>query len=204
MAKKTETKERILLRNNWQRRDEIEKRLRDAVYVANNTIIPMCEALNMAVVDADVIKWVYDKEAFREAFVKMAKRDAKAGKYMAKVIEAAANDDFTNQLKQYPYPVIMPIMTSAEERKMLSIINGVMVYDKAQLTEYTNVYLTDYAQVEAYHRIEGLCETLNAFFGDKMPVNDALNTWANIVYPTKAGFKVNPITDFRKYVKLNK
>lgn len=201
MAKKTETKERILLRNNWQKREEIEKRLRDAVSIANNTVIPMCEALNMAIVDADVIKWIYDKEAFREAFVKMAKREAKAGKYMASVIEAAANDDFTNQLKQYPYPRIMPIMVSTAELKMLSIIDGAMVYDEAQLTEYTNVYLTEPAQVEAYHRIEELCETLNAFFGARMPVNDALNSWAGIVYPTKQGFKVNPNTDFKKFIR---
>lgn len=199
---KKEPKERILLRNNWQRREEIEKHLRDVVSIANNTVIPVCKALGMTVTLADAVEWVYDEECFREAFIKQAKRDAKAGRYFANVIETAAYDDFTNQLKQYPYPVVVPyVRISAAECKLLRLQDDVLSYDDAALTEYTNVYLTDSAQIEAYHRIEELCKTLDVFFENRMPVNDALNSWASIVYPTKDGFKVSHNTDFSKFIK---
>ena len=198
---KKEPKERILLFNHWQRREEIEKHLRDVVSIANNTVIPVCKALGMTVTLADAVEWVYDEECFREAFIKQAKRDAKAGRYFAKVIETAAFDDFTNQLKQYPYPVVMPyVRISAAEYKLLRLQDDVLSYDDAALTEYTNVYLTDPDQIEVYHRIEELCKALDAFFGDKKPVNDALNSWASIVYPTKEGFKVNPRAEFKKLI----
>ena len=201
MPKKKEQTERILLRNNWQRREEIAKRLEGNANVANTTVIPMCKELGMAVTLPTVLEWVQDREAFQEAFVAKCKREAGAnGKYFGDVIENAANDDFVNRLKWNPYPVIMPMQIGDDERKMMSIKNGKVVYDDKMLTEYTNVYLSDPAQIEVYHRIEELCKTLDAFFCNKMPKNDALNTWASIVYPTAEGFKVNPLTEFKKLI----
>ena len=198
---KKEPKERILLFNHWQRREEISKILRDTAEVANNTVIPMCNELGMAVTLPNVLKWVNDKDAFRDAFISKCKREAASiGKFLCDVVEKTAYDDFTNRLKWNPYPVIMPRTVGESEKKLLSIKNGKMVYDEDELTEYTNVYLTDQDQIEVYHRIEELCKALDAFFGDKKPVNDALNSWASIVYPTKEGFKVNPRAEFKKLI----
>ena len=205
MPKKKELKERIFLRNNWQRRNEIEDRLRRNAEIANNTVIPMCKELGMTVLLSDVLRWVHDKDDFREAFISKCKREAGvSGKYIGKVSESAAWDDFTNRLKCYPYPFILPLQLGEDERKLLSIKEGRVVWSDEQLTEFTNIYLTDKAQIEVYHRIEELCNVLDAFFGDKMPVNDALNSWANIVYPTGEGFKVNPRTEFKKLIPQKK
>ena len=203
MPKKKELEvERIYLRNNWQRRDVLEKTLRENAEVANNTVIPICRELGITVTLPNVLKWVHDADDFREAFVTKCKQEAEAnGKYLGEVIENAANDDFTNRLKEYPYPFVMPMQLGTDEKKLMSIKGGRLTYNDEQLTELTNVYLTDPKQIEVYRRIENLCNVLNDFFGDKIPVNDALNSWAGIVYPTKEGFKVNPRQDFSKLIK---
>ncbi len=203
MAKKIEEKERILLRNNWQRREQIEKKLMDVVYVANNTVIPICNNLNIAIVQQNVIDWVFDEDKFQEAFVNKEKRESKeGGKFLGKLIEEAAIDDFATQITEHPYPRIRPyIRLTKDEADMLTINRGVMVIDHDKLTEYTNVYLKDEAQITAYHRIEELCKVLDDFFGANIPQNSAMNEWASFIYPTKDGFKVNPNIDIRKYIR---
>ena len=202
MAKKTEEKERILLFNNFQRKLQVEKNLRDAIYIVNNTVIPICKALDMEIVKETCIKWARDEDAFRDAFVNKCKFEAAGNnKYMSKIIEGAAIDDFNTQLRFYPYPVSRDFSLSDDEAQMLSINRGVMIYDERKVEELTNVYLTDQKQIEVYHRIEELCKALDSFFGEKMPSNDFVNSWAQLVYPTKDGFKVNPRADFAKYIR---
>lgn len=202
MAKKTEEKERILLFNNFQRRLQVEKNLSDVIYIANNTVIPICKALDMPVTKESVIKWAKNEDEFRDAFVNKCKFEAAGNnKYMSKIIEEAAIDDFNIQLRFYPYPVLRNFSLSDDEAQMLSINRDVMIYDDRKVEELTNVYLTDQKRIEVYHRIEELCKALDRFFGEKMPSNDFVNSWAQLVYPTKDGFKVNPRADFDKYVK---
>ena len=203
MAKKKETKERILLFNNWSRKTDIEKVLRNVIGIANNTVIPICNALNMPVLKANVLKWVDDEEAFRKAFVNKCKAEAaRDNRYLSKMVEDAAVDDFDNQLKFYPYPVFRGTThLSDDEAQMVKITSrGGMIWDDELLTEYTNVYMTDPAQIEVYHRIEDLCKVLDELFAGNMPANGAFNAWASIVYPTPEGFKVNPRTEFKKLI----
>lgn len=207
MAKKVKeqekTQERILLFNNWSRKKDIEKVLSNVIDIANNTVIPICEALHMPLVKPNILKWVEDEDAFREAFVAKCKLDAANGnRYLEKIVEDSAYDDFDNQLKFHPYPVFRGAThLSDDEAKMVEITSrGGMIWDDDKLTEYTNVYLTDPAQIEVYHRIENICKVLDDFFGDGIPANNALNSWASIVYPTPKGFKVNPRIEFKNLI----
>lgn len=199
MAKRTK-EERILLYNNFSRRDEVEKRLRNVARIANATVIPICNALGITVLKNYVLEWVYDEEAFMKAYVTKCKRDAgEGGSFMCRVITDAAESDFRTQLKFYPYPIDRGVTKlTEEEEKMMKLSGDHMTYDSDKLTEYTNVYLTEPKKIEAYHKCEELCRYLNEFYSGRMPKNDAFNSWASYVYPTHEGFKVNGRADFGK------
>lgn len=202
MTRKTKEKERILLFNNFQRADEVRWRVRNVCGIANNTVIPICKALKMPILKPSVLQWVADEEAFKEAYVKKSKRDAgEVGSFVHRVIVDAAESDFNTQLKFYPYQAIRGVtQLTADEEKLVILKGDEMYVDEAKLEEYTNVYLTDPARIEIYHKCEQLCEYLNGFFAGNIPANDAFNSWAAYVYPTPEGFKVNGRADFGKII----
>ena len=179
MTRKAKEKERILLFNNFQRADEVRRRVANVCGIANATVIPICKALKMPILKPSVLQWVADEEAFREAFVAKVKREvAEYGGYVSNLVR-----DVT-----------------ADEEKLVTIKGDEMAVDETKLEEYTNVYLTDPARIEAYHKCEQLCEYLNGFFAGNIPANDAFNSWASYVYPTPEGFKVNGRADFGRLI----
>lgn len=202
MTKKTK-EERILLYNNFSRKEEIERRLRNVASIANTTVIPICQALNMPLLTNQILEWVNDEDAFRSAFVKKCKRDAgQVGGFVSKLVVEAAESDFNTQLKFYPYPANRgTTMLLEDEARMMKLCRNTMTYDIKKLTEYTNVYLTDPKKIETYHKCEELCRILDEFFAGSIPKNDLLNSWASFVYPTDSGFKVNGRADFSKLTK---
>ena len=206
-SKKQVQNDRIFLFNNWNRKKDIEKVLDNVVSIANNTVIPICNALEMTVLKPEVLKWVDDEESFREAFVRKCKREAvEFSGYIGKMVESSANDDFDNQLRLHPYPVYRGTTNLSDEvAKLVKITSrGVMTWDDEKLTEYTNVYLTDPKQIEAYRRTEELCKVLNEFFsGTKLaPSRNERSAWATVLYVTPDGsFNVNPRADFIKLIK---
>lgn len=202
MTKKAKEKERILLFNNFQRADEVRRRVANVCSIANATVIPICKALGMPILKPSVLEWVADEEAFKEAYVKKAKREAgEVGSFVHRVIAEAAESDFDTQLKFYPYQVMRGVTNlTADEEKLVALKGDTMTVDDAKLEEYTNVYLTDPARIEAYHKCEQLCEYLNGFFAGNIPANDAFNSWASYVYPTPEGFKVNGRADFWRLI----
>ena len=206
--KKTVKKEteRVLLFNNWQRKEEVRRRVANVCGIANNTVIPICKALNLPILKPSVLEWVNDEDAFREAFIRKSKREAgEVGSFIHRVVEDAAESDFNTQLKFYPYQVMRGVTKlTADEEKLIALKGESFVVDEAKLEEYTNVYLTDPARIEAYHKCERLCEYLNEFFSGNIPANDAFSSWATFVYPTPEGFKVNGRADFSKLITKNK
>ena len=202
MTRKAKEKERILLFNNFQRADEVRRRIANVCGIANATVIPICKALKMPILKPSVLQWVADEEAFREAFVAKVKREvAEYGGYVSNLVRDAAESDFDTQLKFYPYQVMRGVtVLTADEEKLVTIKGDEMAVDETKLEEYTNVYLTDPARIEAYHKCEQLCEYLNGFFDGNIPANDAFNSWATYVYPTPEGFKVNGRADFGRLI----
>ena len=202
MTRKAKEKERILLFNNFQRADEVRRRIANVCGIANATVIPICKALKMPILKPSVLQWVADEEAFREAFVAKVKREvAEYGGYVSNLVRDAAESDFDTQLKFYPYQVMRGVtVLTADEEKLVTIKEDEMAVDETKLEEYTNVYLTDPARIEAYHKCEQLCEYLNGFFAGNIPANDAFNSWASYVYPTPEGFKVNGRADFGRLI----
>ena len=202
MTRKAKEKERILLFNNFQRADEVRRRVANVCGIANATVIPICKALKMPILKPSVLQWVADEEAFREAFVAKVKREvAEYGGYVSNLVRDAAESDFDTQLKFYPYQVMRGVtVLTADEEKLVTIKGDEMAVDETKLEEYTNVYLTDPARIEAYHKCEQLCEYLNGFFAGNIPANDAFNSWASYVYPTPEGFKVNGRAAFGRLI----
>lgn len=194
--------ERVLLFNNWQRKEEVRRRVANVCGIANDTVIPICKALKLPILKPSILEWVNDEDAFREAFIRKSKREAgEVGSFIHRVVEDAAESDFNTQLKFYPYQVMRGVTKlTAEEEKLVTIKGDEMAVDETKLEEYTNVYLTDPARIEAYHKCEQLCEYLNEFFSGNIPANDAFNSWATFVYPTPEGFKVNGRADFSKLI----
>lgn len=206
MTRKAKETERILLFNNFQKACEVRRRIVNVCGIANNTVIPICKALKMQILKPSVLQWVDDEEAFKEAYIKKSKRDAgEVGSFVHRVIVDAAESDFDTQLKFYPYQVIRGVTKlTDEEEKLITLKGERMAVDEAKLEEYTNVYLTDPARIEVYHKCEQLCEYLNEFFAGNIPANDAFNRWASYVYPTPEGFKVNGRADFGELINNNK
>lgn len=194
--------ERVLLFNNWQRKEEVWLRVANVCGIANATVIPICKALKMPILKPSVLQWVADEEAFREAFVAKVKREvAEYGGYVSNLVRDAAESDFDTQLKFYPYQVMRGVTKlTADEEKLIALKGESFVVDEAKLEEYTNVYLTDPARIKAYHKCERFCEYLNEFFAGNIPANDAFSSWATFVYPTPEGFKVNGRADFSKLI----
>lgn len=202
---KKKNEERVLLFNNWQRKEDIWLRVANVCGIANDTVIPICKALKLPILKPSVLEWVNDEDAFREAFIRKSKREAgEVGSFIHRVVEDAAESDFNTQLKFHPYQVMRGVTKlTADEEKLIALKGESFVVDEAKLEEYTNVYLTDPALIEAYHKCERLCEYLNEFFAGNIPANDAFNSWATYVYPTPEGFKVNGRADFGKLI-INK
>lgn len=204
---KEQAEERILLFNNWNRKKDLEKVLNNVISIANNTVIPICNALNIPLVEPNVLKWVDDEDAFREDFVAKCKREAAVDNvYLGRITEKSAREDFDTQLTNYPYPVFRGITKLYSDLVPMVTLTkrGVMTWDDKKLTEYTNVYLTDKKQIEGYRRAEELCGFLNEFFSGTQlaPRRDALTEWSRAIFTSPDGtFNVNPRQDFSKLIK---
>lgn len=208
MPKKKGSKEpeKILLYNNFARKNDVQRRLTSVISIANNTVIPLCKALGMPILKPCVLKWVADDEAFLSDYVDKCKREfAEGGRFVSKLIAEAAESDFVTQVKFNPYPV-MPLCRTltADEEKLITLKGDVMGVDNEKLTEFTNVYLTNAKQIECYRRVEELCSVLNDFFAGTQlePKRDALSAWSTVLFAAPDGrFRVNPRQDFNKLIK---
>ena len=207
MPKKKESEaERILLYNNFARRNEVERRLNSVISIANETVIPICKALGMPLLKPALLKWVADDEEFLADYVSKCKRDfAEQGGFVGRLLTEAAESDFTTQKKFYPYPVFPYCRTlTANEEKLITLKGDVMSYSEEKLTEFTNVYLTGEKQIEGYRRAEERCRFLNDFFSGTQlsPTRDTLSNWSRVVFTTPDGeFLVSPRQDFTKLIK---
>lgn len=206
MTREKKVQERILLYNNFGRRNDVERRLRSVMSIANETVIPICKALGMPLLRPAILRYVADEEAFLDDYVEKSKREfAGNGNFMSRIVTDAAESDFAAQKRFHPYPV-SPVcrQLTADEEKLMTFNNGVIGYSEEKLTEYTNVYLTDKKQIEGYRRAEELCSVLNEFFrGTQLePKRDALTEWSRAIFTSPDGtFNVNPRQDFSKLIK---
>ena len=197
--------ERVFLYDNFGRKKDVERRLQSVISIANETVIPICKALNMPLLQPNILKWVADDEAFKEAYISKVRREvADTGGAIARLVVEVAESNFSTQLQFYPYPKFPPTRyLSTDEAKLLTFDGERMGFDEAKLTEFCNVYMTDKKQIECYRRAEQLCDVLNEFFaGTKLwPKAGYLTTWSSVVMATPEGFKVNPRQDFTKLIK---
>ena len=207
MPKKTgKEPERILLYNNFARKNDVQMRLNSVISIANKTVIPICKALGMPILKPCVLKWVADDEAFLSDYVDKCKRDfAGGGRSVSRLIAEAAESDFATQKQFNPYPAFPSCRTlTADEEKLITLKGDVMGYNAEKLTEFTNVYLTNAKQIECYRRAEELCSVLNDFFSGTQlePKRDALSAWSTVLFAAPDGkFRVNPRQDFNKLIK---
>ena len=206
MPKEKKEPERILLYNNFGRKNDVQRRLNDVIDVANGTVIPICKALGMPLLKPAILKYVADEEVFLDDYVEKCKRDfAGRGSFASRLVTDAAESDFANQKRFHPYPVFPGCrQLTADEEKLITFNNGVIGYSEEKLTEYTNVYLTDKKGIEGYRRAEELCAFLNEFFrGTQLaPKRDALTEWCRVVFTSPDGnFNVNPRQDFSRLIK---
>ena len=206
MPKEKKEPERILLYNNFGRKNDVQRRLNDVIDVANGTVIPICKALGMPLLKPAILKYVADEDVFLDDYVEKCKRDfAGRGSFASRLVTDAAESDFANQKRFHPYPVFPGCrQLTADEEKLITFNNGVIGYSEEKLTEYTNVYLTDKKGIEGYRRAEELCAFLNEFFrGTQLaPKRDALTEWCRVVFTSPDGsFNVNPRQDFSKLIK---
>lgn len=202
MAKKTN--EPIFLFVNFDKRNEIFRRLQDVVTTANECVLPICKALKMQPNLQDLLKWVADDEAFLQKYKASCKKNlTDDSEIILAIVEDAAEKAFNEQLLNYPYPKYgTRTLTSAEEG--LLTFDGVTVgYDNFKVDELCKVYLTDSDSIENYHKLEKLCKVLNATFmgTDLQPTQWNLMEWRHTITPTEKGFKVNHNQDFKR---LNK
>ena len=206
MPREKKVQERILLYNNFGRKNDVERRLKDVIDVANETVIPICKALGMPLLKPAILKYVADDEALLSDYTNMCKRDfIGRGGFAGRLVAEAAESDFNAQKRFHPYPVFPGCrQLTADEEKLITFDGEAMSYSEEKLTEYTNVYLTDKKGIEGYRRAEELCGFLNEFFSGTQlaPRRDALTEWSRVIFTSPDGsFNVNPRQDFSKLIK---
>lgn len=206
MPREKKVQERILLYNNFGRKNDVQGHLEDVIYVANKTVIPICKALGMPLLKPAILKYVADDEAFLSDYTNICKRKlGELGRFGQQLAAETAEREFAVQKSIYPYPAFPGCrQLTADEEKLLTFDGEVMSYSEEKLTEYTNVYLTDKKQIEGYRRAEELCSMLNEFFSGTqlVPKRDAMNEWSRVIFTSPDGsFNVNPRQDFSKLIK---
>jgi hypothetical protein len=206
MPREKKVQERILLYNNFGRKNDVERRLKDVIDVANETVIPICKALGMPLLKPAILKYVADDEALLSDYTNICKRKlGELGRFGQQLAAEAAESDFEAQKRSHPYPRFPGCRQLAPDEEGLLTFDGeVMSYSKEKLTEYTNVYLTDKKGIEGYRRAEELCAFLNEFFrGTQLaPRRDALMEWSRVIFASPTGiFWINPQQDFSKLIK---
>ena len=206
MPKEKKEPERILLYNNFGRKNDVQRRLNGVIDVANGTVIPICKALGMPLLKPAILKYVADEEVFLDDYVEKCKRDfAGRGSFASRLVTNAAESDFAYQKRFHPYPAFPGCrQLTADEEKLITFDGEAMSYSKEKLTEYTNVYLTDKKGIEGYRRAEELCGFLNEFFSGTqlVPRRDALMEWSKVIFASPTGiFRINPQQDFSKLIK---
>ena len=206
MPREKKVPERILLYNNFGRKNDVKNRLMDVIDVANETVIPICKALGMPLLKPAILKYVADDEAFLSDYTNICKRKlGELGRFGQQLAAETAEREFAAQKSVYPYPRFPGCRQLApDEEELLTFDGEVMSYSEEKLTEYTNVYLTDKKGIEGYRRAEELCAFLKEFFrGTQLaPKRDALTEWCRVIFTSPDGsFNVNPRQDFSKLIK---